>query len=210
MSNDGEQRQKAMIRQVFFASGMDLLPEDAVSQFATFLQLLERWNARLNLSAIRDPERIIQRHFVESVYAAQQIPAGIDTLLDYGSGGGFPGIPIAIWRPEVRVTLAESQGKKASFLREAVRVLRIRAEVFEGRVETMPSSRVFDVVTMRAVEKMELAIPVAGAHAEKLLLLLTTEQSAPGFRAVAPELRWKPPVRLPYSEQMVLLRGERA
>ena len=69
----------------------------------------------MNLTAVREPEAIIRRHFVECAFAAQHLPTDITTLLDYGSGAGLPGIPIAICRPEIRVTLAEAQGKKAPF-----------------------------------------------------------------------------------------------
>jgi 16S rRNA (guanine527-N7)-methyltransferase len=96
-----------------------------------------KWNARMNLTAARKPEEIVRRHFVESIFAAQQIPKHVKTLLDFGSGAGFPGIPIAICRPKIGVTLAESQGKKAAFLREAVRTLGLKAEVWAGRVEEM-------------------------------------------------------------------------
>ena len=78
-------------------------------------------------------------------------------MLDFGSGAGFPGIPIAICRPEITVTLAESQGKKAAFLREAVRTLGLKAEVWADRVEAMPQERVFDAVILRAVDKMPAA-----------------------------------------------------
>ena len=83
------------------------------------------------------------------------------TLLDFGSGAGLPGIPIAIVRPDIRVTLGESQRKKAAFLREAVRVLSLPSEVYDGRIENMPTSRVFDAVTLRAVDKMAEACRTA-------------------------------------------------
>ena len=91
----------------------------------------------LNLSAIRDEEGIISRHLVESIVVSSELPQGIKTLLDFGSGAGLPGIPIAICRPEIAVTLAESQGKKAAFLQEAVRVLGIGAKVHAGRAEAL-------------------------------------------------------------------------
>ena len=100
--------------------------ESAVAgRFEDYLSLILRWNARVNLTAIRDEEGILQRHFVESIACARALPADITTLLDFGSGAGFPGIPIALCRPEISVTLAESQGKRAAFLHEAVRVLGI-------------------------------------------------------------------------------------
>ena len=97
------------------------MPASCYDQFSTYLELLLRWNARLSLTAIREPGQIIRRHFAECAFAAQHLPADIESLLDYGSGAGLPGIPFAICRPEIRVTLAEAHGKKASFLREVVR-----------------------------------------------------------------------------------------
>lgn len=139
-------------------AGLSPLANGCAEQFSSYGELLVRWNAKLNLTAIRNPQEIIQRHFVESIFCAQNLPSEIVTLLDYGSGAGFPGIPIALCRPEISVTLAESQGKKASFLREAVRTLGIDAEVFSGRVEAMAMSHAFDAVVMRAVDKMQRAV----------------------------------------------------
>src|ERR1700716_2998312 len=106
-------------------------PATLIPQLVTYLDLLLKWNARTNLTAIRDPEEIVRRHFGESLFAAQNLKLGnpapsapsVITLFDLGSGAGFPGLPIALFRPEIQVTLAESQNKKAVFLREAVRTL---------------------------------------------------------------------------------------
>jgi 16S rRNA (guanine527-N7)-methyltransferase len=147
---------------------------------------------------------------LECAFAAQHLPANIATLLDYGSGAGFPGIPFAICRPGIRVTLAEAQGKKASFLREVVRTVGTGTEVYDGRVETMPPGQSFHAVSMRAVEKMELAIPIGLRVAERYLVLLTTERSAPGYRGLTPELIWADSVHLPNSDQMILAIGRRA
>jgi len=89
------------------------------SEFGAYAALLIRWNARMNLTAVRDEEGILRRHFAESIVCARILPPGITTLLDFGSGAGFPGLPIALCRREIAVTLAESQGKKVAFLREA-------------------------------------------------------------------------------------------
>src|ERR1700684_1089099 len=149
------------IRSAFAEAGINELPPIAYEQFETYLELLLRWNLRMNLTAVREPEAIIRRHFVECASAAQHLPRDVTTLLDYGSGAGLPGIPIAICRPEIRVTLAEAQGKKVAFLSEALRGLSLAGEVFGSRVETMPAQLVFDAVAMRAVEKLALAMPVA-------------------------------------------------
>jgi len=190
--------------------GVTSLPAGAGDQFAQYLELLLRWNRRLNLTAIRDPEQIIRRHFAESAFAAGQIPSEVRSLLDFGSGAGFPGIPIAICRPEIQVTLAEAHGKKASFLREAVRVLGLKAEVYAGRVETIQEERQFDAVAMRAVEKMDKAIPIASQRAQKYLIVFTTDVSASGLRALALGMTWAETVRLPNSQQMVLEIGRRS
>jgi 16S rRNA (guanine527-N7)-methyltransferase len=140
------------------------LPEGALGQFGAYLDLLLHWNARTNLTAIREPEAIVARHFGESVFVARQL-AGLvpvdGTLLDFGSGAGFPGLPIQIVMPALHVTLAESQGKKAAFLREAGRALALNAEVWAKRVEDMPPARTFDVVALRAVDRMEDALRAA-------------------------------------------------
>lgn len=136
-------------------------PPALLPRLHDYLSLLLRWNARTNLTAIRDPEEIVRRHFGESLFVAKALSSLLapgSTLLDYGSGAGFPGLPIALWLPEVRVTLAESQGKKASFLREAVRVLGVDAQVWAKRVEDMPDTTRFHAVTLRAVDDMQAAL----------------------------------------------------
>lgn len=195
------------IRSAFAAAGIKELPPTAYDQFEIYLELLLRWNLRINLTAVREPEAIIRRHFVECAFAAQHLPADITTLLDYGSGAGLPGIPVAICRPEIRVTLAEAQGKKIAFLSEALRVLRLAGEVFSTRVETMPIQLVFDAVTMRAVEKLALAMPFAIQHAKHYLVLFTTRESAGAY--MAQELRWLAPLAIPDTEQMVVAIGQR-
>jgi 16S rRNA (guanine527-N7)-methyltransferase len=149
------------ITQAVEQAGLNPLPQGVPEKFSQYFTLLERWNSKLNLTGIRAPEEALHRHFVECIFCAQHLPPGIATLLDYGSGAGFPGIPIALCRPEIRVTLAESQGKKASFLREVVRSLGISAEVYPGRVEEMVPSRDFDAVALRAVDSMQEAISKA-------------------------------------------------
>jgi 16S rRNA (guanine527-N7)-methyltransferase len=197
------------IEDAFTEAGISRMPSGCYERFSAYLGLLLRWNARLSLTAIREPAQIIRRHFVECAFAAQHLPRNIESLLDYGSGAGLPGIPFAICRPEIRVTLAEAQGKKASFLREVVRTVGTESEVCNGRVETMPQGRLFHAVSMRAVEKMELAIPVALGRAERYLVLLTTERTAPAYRKLAPELQWTDSIPLPNADQMILVMGKR-
>ena len=164
------------------------IPTALPLQLSTYLDLLLKWNARTNLTAIRDPEEIVRRHFGESLFAARHIAPGTQTLLDFGSGAGFPGLPIALLRPEIAVTLAESQNKKATFLREAVRTLNLTTEVWSNRVEAMPATRRFDAVALRAVDNMDAALPealtrIAGGGQ---LVLLTSAASAPADGETVP------------------------
>ena len=130
-----------------------------------------KWNARTNLTAVRSAEEIVTRHFGESLFAARCIKAfaEAESMLDFGSGAGFPGIPVHLYLPELAVTLAESQGKKAAFLREAVRDLNLSAQVWSERVDAMPSAAKFDLVTTRAGElrashEPNAVIPIRGTR----------------------------------------------
>lgn len=191
-------------------AGLTGLDVDLAGRFAEYLALLVRWNGRVNLTAIRDEEGILSRHFVESIACARALPAGISTLLDFGSGAGFPGIPIALCRPEIAVTLAESQGKKAAFLQEAVRVLGLSAKVHGQRAEQLPTR--FDCVTLRAVDRMQEAV----AGASRLvapggwLAPMTTTSELAGVKAAAGEgFSWGTPVELPGSDDRIVALGER-
>jgi len=158
------------------------VPSALYAQLSTYLDLLLRWNARTNLTAIRDPEGIVCRHFGEGLFCglqlAKRLPAQA-AVLDFGSGAGFPGFPIQLLLPNFRVTLAESQGKKASFLREVVRTLNLPTEVWAERVETMPATRRFNAVTLRAVDNMELALETARERVEPDGLLVSFTSYAP-------------------------------
>jgi 16S rRNA (guanine527-N7)-methyltransferase len=195
------------IREAFDSAGIAELPGAVYDQLSDYLELLLRWNARFSLTSIKDPRQIIRRHLVECAFAAQYLPVGVQTLLDFGSGAGLPGLIFAICRPEIRVTLAEAQAKKASFLLEALRTVGSRSEVYNGRVENLPEARTFDVVSMRAVERMEVAIPAAIKRVGKYLVLFTTEKSMPDFQRLSEELEWLPAISLPNSEQIILAIG---
>ena len=153
--------------------------------FQSYLSLFVRWNTHINLTSVRTEEGILARHFVESIACARALPGGIATLLDLGSGGGFPGIPIALCRTEISVTLAESQGKKAAFLQEAVRVLGLNSRVHAGRAETLREH--FDCVTLRAVDRMAEAVGVAATLVAPggWLALMTTATELDALKAAA-------------------------
>lgn len=200
----------AAIESAIREAGLKSLSPKALSQFETYLTLLLKWNSRLNLTAIREPEAIIRRHFVESIQCAQALPE-VPTLLDFGSGAGLPGIPIAICRPEFHVTLGESQQKKAAFLREAVRSLGLNTEVFDGRIEEMPYERLFSAVTLRAVDKMTEASRVALARIapQGWLVLFATEATESALKAVLPEIEWRRKLPMIGLDRGEILLGQR-
>jgi 16S rRNA (guanine527-N7)-methyltransferase len=181
-------------------------PATLLPQLSTYLDLLLKWNARTNLTAIRDPEEIVRRHFGESLFAASHLAPDVTTLLDFGSGAGFPGLPIALLRPDIQVTLAESQNKKAAFLREVIRTLNLTTEVWAGRVEAMPVTRQFDTVALRAVDNMSAAISAAAPRAGRTILMLTTASSPV---VLPPSFKTSTAFPLPGSASQHLLLADR-
>jgi 16S rRNA (guanine527-N7)-methyltransferase len=180
------------------------LPDALYPKLSIYLDLLLKWNARTNLTAIRNPEEIVRRHFGESLFAAQHLDPAATTLLDFGSGAGFPGLPIALLYPKIRVTLAESQNKKATFLREVVRTLSLTTQIWAARVETMPEARLFHTVTLRAVDNMTAAIEAAAPRAAHDLLLLSN--TTPVF---PPEFAAHSPMPIPTTQTSVVLVATR-
>jgi 16S rRNA (guanine527-N7)-methyltransferase len=191
-------------------AGLTPVEAEVETKFNLYLDLIMRWNSRTNLTAVRNPEEIIGRHFVESIALGQNLDAEVASLLDFGSGAGFPGVPIALCRPEISVTLAESQGKKAAFLLETVRCLGIKATVWRGRAEEL--RRLFDCVTLRAVDCMEQAVGAASllVRAGGWLSVMTTESQAQGLKVrVGDSFDWGSPVILYGTNERVILTGRR-
>jgi len=190
--------------------GLEPLNGELEARFFAYISLFLRWNQRINLGSFHHEDEIIDRHIIESIIVARRLPARIASLLDYGSGGGLPGIPIALCRPEIAVTLAESQSRKAAFLQEAVRVLNLSAQVWAKRAETLRV--VFDCVILRAVDRM----PIAVARATQLvspngwLALMTTDADAGQLKTKAgPDFCWERPLRLSGSESRLLVLGHK-
>lgn len=150
------------------ASNLAATPLDRlVPRIAAYLELLLRWNRVTNLSAIREPEALLERQVGESLFAARVLGSILrpgDAVLDFGSGAGFPGLPIQLLYPDLTVTLAESQNKKAAFLNEAIRTLGVLAQVWPRRVEELPAGTQFQAVTLRAVDRMAEAVAEAGGY----------------------------------------------
>lgn len=153
------------------AVGLADLPPPARTALEDHLRLLFAWNAAINLTAIRDPEAAARLHLLDSLAAVPLLRArGIDALIDLGSGGGFPGLPIAIALPARRALLVDSVAKKARFIATVASALGLedRVEAFAGRVETLAADRHhrerWPAVVARAVgglpELVELALPL--------------------------------------------------
>ena len=192
-------------------SGLEALRPEQANRFAIYLSLILRWNARTNLTAVRDEEGILSRHFLECIAVAVLLPADVRILLDFGTGAGLPGIPIALCRPGITVTLAESQGKKAAFLQEAVRSLGLTAQVHAGRAEQLQAE--FDCVTLRAVDRMSEAVrSAAGLVRSKgwLAVMTTRAQVAEIENAAGLGFRWEEAAPLRGSDQRILLLGHKS
>lgn len=198
------------LNELLAEAGHKLLASDVAVQFGAYCVLLRRWNARTNLTAIRDEEGILRRHFVESIVCARLLPEGIATLLDFGTGAGFPGLPISLCRPEIAVTLAESQGKKAAFLCEAVRTLGVKAQVHAGRAEAQ--GELFDCVTLRGVDRMQKAVRGASGlvGGRGGLAVVTTSAAAEEIKGAASSgFTWSEPALLERGTERILLLGRR-
>ena len=188
------------------------LPTLAYQQLALYVALVERWNRRMNLTAIRDPKTFVQLHIGESLRCAQLLPGEVTAVMDFGSGAGLPGIPIQVARPELIVTLAESQNKKAAFLREAIRELGlVQTNVYAGRVEDMPAGQQFDLVTLRAVDKMGLALRAAYLRIKirGWMAVLTSQRETSTLQSSLPAMEWSEPEAIPGSEQRILMLGRK-
>jgi len=160
-----------------FDSFADILPRgancygvslagDTVERFFRFYTVLAEWNRRMNLVSSRDMARCIEYHFLDSLKIAAAVSFGsINTLLDFGSGAGFPGIPLALAFPHIRVTLLDSRLKRCRFLETAVSSIPIEnAVVIRSRIEALDSSynESFDCVTTRATVDLAAFVRLAG------------------------------------------------
>lgn len=143
------------------------------SVFEAHYKLLLHWNQRLNLTRITSLEEAVERHYAESLFLAAHLPAGPLTVVDVGSGAGFPGFPVAIARPDLRVALLEADQRKAAFLRESSD-LAPNVEVVAVRAESL--RREFDVVISRAVQPKEV-LRFAKKNGRMLALLLSAEDA---------------------------------
>ena len=145
------------------------LTNEQVAKFEKYRDLLLEWNEKFNLTAITDLDEIEEKHFIDSLYTCKFIDFSKGKLLDIGSGAGFPGIPLAIAFPKLKVTLLESNGKKVSFLEEVKSQLGLEnVSVINGRAEDLKQRDYYDFITARAVKQLnilvELSLPFVKVH----------------------------------------------
>ncbi|MBI4482497.1 MAG: 16S rRNA (guanine(527)-N(7))-methyltransferase RsmG [Acidobacteria bacterium] len=131
------------------------ITQSQISSFKAYFDALCHWNIRINLTSITKTNEIARIHFLESSYLAHAIPSGIKICLDIGSGAGFPGLPLAVLLPNLRVHLLESSSRKCAFLKEVIRLLDLKTvEVLNFRLEKLlkeGSLAQYDLLTMRAI-----------------------------------------------------------
>jgi 16S rRNA (guanine527-N7)-methyltransferase len=180
-----------------------------LGQIANYTDLLIKWNAHMNLTSIRDPEEVITRHFGESLFAARHlfpVSATNQTVIDVGSGAGFPGIPLKIWEPTLHITLVEANQRKSVFLREVVRALNLSGvKVFAERAECLSDQA--SLVILRAVERFEKVLPVALrllAKNGRIALLIGNAQIQAAESALG-EVEWQDLLSLPLSQSRSLM-----
>jgi 16S rRNA (guanine527-N7)-methyltransferase len=138
-------------------------PDGAAEKMATLLAELERWNRRVNLTAIREPREMISAHLLDSLVARPLLRG--ETVLDVGTGPGFPGLPLAIAEPGRQFTLLDSNNKKIMFVQHAAGLLGLENVVaFKGRGEDYAPGQRFDTVIARALATLPRLVEIAGHH----------------------------------------------
>jgi 16S rRNA (guanine527-N7)-methyltransferase len=187
------------------------LSDSQLKLVSTYLDLLLKWNSKINLTAVRGPEEIISRHFGESFFAARQLSLDRNsaaTAIDIGSGAGFPGLPFKIWAPALDLTLIEAKQKKAVFLREVVRTLGLtQVSVLAQCAENVQDRA--DMVSLRAVERFEKTLPIAQQLLNpggRIALLIGSGQ-CDAAKSVLPNLGWDSAIPIPLSQSRILLVG---
>jgi len=186
--------------------------DSQVAQIQQYTSILLAWNEKINLTAIRDPLEVLNRHFCESMYAAATVPVEDGRLADVGSGAGFPGLPLKIIRPELQVVLIESNVKKATFLAEVIRDLGLAdARVLVSRYQELSEEVApLDFVCSRALG--EFAPFLEWAHSEKVaakqVILWIGARDLPEFHKIR-TWEWREPIPVPHSLRRLLLVGTR-
>ena len=178
-------------------AGLDALglSRDHAVPLLAYLALLLRWNRAYNLTAIRDPQEMVAKHLLDALAmhaSVDAIAAAGGSLADLGTGAGLPGIPLAIVKPALQVALVEANGKKARFLREAVRTLPLpNARVVESRIEAFDAPAAFDAITARALAALPLILELGGHLLKPHGRLLAMKGALPSDEIAALPAGWR-------------------
>jgi 16S rRNA (guanine527-N7)-methyltransferase len=172
-----------------------------VSRLYEHYGLLERWNRRMNLTSVEPGRELVVRHYCESLFFAAQLENHGSSVVDVGSGAGFPGVPIAILKPDSRVSLVESNQRKAVFLREATRHM-ANVSVVAQRAETVSHS--FDWLVSRAVNPKDV-VGLVPRLASRIGLMLGESD----FLEIrnAKHIAWSEPIQLPWGDRRICVLG---
>jgi 16S rRNA (guanine527-N7)-methyltransferase len=177
------------------------LSRDQVVQLYNHYSLLDRWNKKMNLTSVAPGEETVIRHYCESLFFAAHLENNASSIADIGSGAGFPGVPIAILKPDWKVSLVESNQRKAVFLREATRSL-ANVSVVAQRGEELSS--VFDSLVSRAVNPNEV-VALIPRRSPKIGLMLGEDD----FLELqsTKQIAWSEPIRLPWGDRRICVFG---
>ncbi|HKD70675.1 MAG TPA: 16S rRNA (guanine(527)-N(7))-methyltransferase RsmG, partial [Candidatus Acidoferrum sp.] len=186
--------------------------DDQVTYIQRYTRILQHWNEKLNLTAIKDPLEILHRHFCESMYAAVAVPINSGRLADIGSGPGFPGLPLKILRPELQLVLVESNIKKGTFLAEVIRELGLlNARVLISRYEELGEELApLDFVCSRAVGEFGPFLDWAASDrvsAGRVILWIGGRDLDEARKSV--QWDWQEPIPVPQSLRRYLLVGSK-
>jgi 16S rRNA (guanine527-N7)-methyltransferase len=190
------------------------LSSSQISQLLAYLDLLLRWNRKINLTSIRTEEECVSRHFGESLYLGRWVQLQ-GKLLDIGSGAGFPGLALRIAFPELATTLLEPVAKKRVFLKEATRVcgissVEVRPERLEDFTRQSPSA-IFDTITARAVGHFDSLVPQAinVLKPEGRICLWVGQNQGQSLRESSERMRWGVPIAMPIGREREIWVGTR-
>lgn len=190
------------------------ISDETIDKLIVYVDLLLRWNSKINLTSISTAEECITRHFGESFQVSRLVQLR-DSLLDIGSGAGFPGLALKLIAPQLEVVLLEPVGKKKAFLKEVVRVCAMgQVTVLGKRLDEFAHSeqgQTFDIVTARAVGGLELLVPAAKSllRPDGHLCLWVGRQQVQGIREANSGLQWLEPEAIPLSRNRLIMVGVR-
>lgn len=175
-------------------SGIEI-PDPLSARLVVYYQLLTHWNRKINLTSLSDPDEAVDRLLLEPVAAAARLPRGVD-LIDLGSGGGSPGVPLALSLETHRLVMVESRVRKAAFLREVLRELGLAGSVEAARFEDVasrpPFAGAFGLASIRAVRVDEpaLAAVTAFLRPEGKAALFRSLDAPDSPTGLPPSLQW--------------------